>query len=108
MSDEYRHLQVCYSLAEDGTITRRINPKWITRERRKLKAYKRLLDVGRITYQEIENAYKSWICAHYQYMSRRQIQHMSSLYRELFGKDPTWKKKGYGRLRWLMAPKSAA
>lgn len=108
LSDEYRHLQVCYSLKEDGTITRRINPKSITRERRKLKAYKRLLDVGRITYQEIENAYKSWICAHYRYMPRQQIQHMSSLYRELFGKDPTWKKKGYGRLRWLMAPKSAA
>ena len=59
LSSEFRHLQVCYSLTETGRIIRKINPKNITRERRKLKAYKRLLDSGRIDYATVENAFKS-------------------------------------------------
>ena len=47
LSSEFRHLQVCYSLTETGRVIRKISPKNITRERRKLKAYKRLLDSGR-------------------------------------------------------------
>ena len=99
-----RHLQMLYSLKPDGEITCKINPKSITRERRKLKAYKRLLDAGRMEYAEIENNFKSWICTYYRFMSMLQIQNMIALYKELFGKDITWKKsRGHGRLRWLMA-----
>lgn len=97
------HLQVLYSLQEDGRIIRKISPKAITRERRKLKAYKRKMDAGVMTYDEIENSYKSWICANYKYMSRQQIRNMTNLFKDLFGKEPTWKKNGHGRLRWLMA-----
>lgn len=103
LSGQYRHLQVLYSLQEDGRIIRKINPKAITRERRKLKAYKRKMDAGVMTYEEIENSYKSWICANYKYMSRQQIRNMTNLFKDLFGKEPTWKKHGHGRLRWLMA-----
>ena len=50
----YRHLQDGYSLTETGKIVHKINPKSVTRKRRKLKAYKRLLDAGRITHDKIE------------------------------------------------------
>ena len=103
LSGQYRHLQVLYSLQEDGRIIRKISPKAITRERRKLKAYKRKMEAGIMTYEEIENSYKSWICANYKYMSRKQIHNMTNLFKDLFGKEPTWKKHGHGRLRWLMA-----
>lgn len=103
LSGQYRHLQVLYSLQEDGRIIRKISPKAITRERRKLKAYKRKMDAGVMIYAEIENSYKSWICANYKYMSRKQIHNMTNLFKDLFGKEPTWKKHGHGRLRWLMA-----
>lgn len=73
-------------------------PSW-----RKLKAYKRLVDDGRMEYREVETNFKSWICANYKFMSRQQIRNMSRLFKDLFGKDITWKKKGHGRLRWLMA-----
>lgn len=107
LSGQYRHLQILYSLREDETITKKINPKAITRERRKLKAYKRLLDGGRMEFIEIENNFKSWLCANYKYMSRLQIQNMIVLFKELFGREPTWKKKkGHGRLRWLMGQQS--
>lgn len=103
LGGQYRHLQMLYSLHPDGEITCKINPKAITRERRKLKAYKRLVDDGRMEYREVETNFKSWICANYKFMSRQQIRNMSRLFKDLFGKDITWKKKGHGRLRWLMA-----
>lgn len=107
LSSDFRHLQVCYSLTETGRIIRKINPKNITRERRKLKAYKRLLDSGRIDYATVENAFKSWPGSHWKYMPHDQVYNMSSLYYELFGRRPKW-KKGHGRLHWLMAHPSTA
>lgn len=107
LDGQYRHLQMLYSLHSDGKITCKINPKAITRERRKLKAYKRLVDAGRMEYAEAENNFKSWICANYKFMTRQQIQNMGRLFKDLFGKDITWKKKkGHGRLRWLMGQSS--
>lgn len=109
LSGFYRHLQNGYSLTDTGRVICKINPKSITRERRKLKAYKRLLDAGRITYDEIENIFKGWICANYKRMSHRQIFNMSELYFNLFGRKPKWRmkrKKTHSRLRWLMEHRS--
>lgn len=111
LSDTYRHLQIQYSLTASGRLIRKINPKAVTRERRRLKAYKRLLDAGRMAYSKIEESFKSWIASVYKYMSRQQIQGLSRLFYDLFGKAPTWKKthgSSHGRLRWMMALPSAA
>lgn len=97
----YRFLQNGYSLTASGRLIVKINPKSITRERRKLKSYKRLLDKKIITYDDIENAFKSWIGANFKRMSRLQITQMADLYLELFRRKPRWKKR-HGRLRWLM------
>lgn len=102
LSSEFRHLQISYSLTETGRVVRKINPKNITRERRKLKAYKRLLDAGKIDYMTVDNSFKSWIGGHWKIMSHIQIYNMSNLYFELFGRRPKW-KKGHSRLCWLMA-----
>lgn len=107
LSGEYRYLQVKYTLLQNGVVVRRIHPKAITRERRKLKAYKRLLDKGIVTMEEIDGYFRSWLSGNYKYMSRDQIYKMNSLYVKLFGRSITW-KKGHGRLRWLMAHPSAA
>ena len=100
LSGFYRHLQNGYSLTETGRVIRKINPKSVTRERRKLKAYKRLLDAGRITLDEIENIYKGWICGNYKRMSHRQIYNIHQLYLSLFRRKIKWRK--HSRLRWLM------
>jgi hypothetical protein len=102
LSDSYRHLQIQYSLTDTGRVIRKINPKAVTRERRKLKAYKRQLDAGKMTIEDIENFFKSWICAHWKYMSQKQISNMGRLFYDLFGRRLTWKKR-HGRLRWLLA-----
>ena len=91
-SDTYKYLQVKYRVTETGKVIRRINPASVTRERRRLKAYKRLLDIGAMPYGDIEQAYKSWMGAYARLMSRKQVRHMKELYKELFGKEPRWKK----------------
>ena len=104
LSSFYRHLQNGYSLTETGRVIRKINPKSITRERRKLKAYRRLLDAGKITYSEIENIFKGWLGGNYKRMSHRQIYNMTQLFITLFRRKPKW-KKGHSRLRWLVGTK---
>ena len=101
LSSFYRHLQNGYSLTGTGRVIRKINPKSITRERRKLKAYKRLLDAGKISYEDVENIFKSWLGSNYKRMSHRQIFNMTQLYITLFRRKAKW-QKGHSRLRWLM------
>lgn len=80
-----------------------ISPVFMTEfeERRKLKSYKRLLDRNEITYKEIEDNFKSWICSYWKTMSNQQLYNMNALYKSLFGKEVKWKKKN-SRLHWLM------
>lgn len=89
--DTFQFLQVKYFMTESGKVVRRINPKSVTRERRRLKAYKRLLDAGKLPYEDIEQAYKSWMGEHTRIMSRIQVRNMKTLYADLFGKDVRWK-----------------
>lgn len=100
LSQTFKFLQLKYSLTETGRIVRRISSKSITRQRRKLKAYKRLLDNNRLTYKEIEDIFKGWMASNYKNMSMQQISNMSQLYYDLFKEVPQWKK--HGKLRWLM------
>lgn len=101
ISSFFRFLQIGYSLTNTGKVIKKINPKNITRERRKLKSYKRLLDRNEITYKEIEDNFKSWLCSYWKTMSNQQLYNMNALYKSLFGKEVKWKKKN-SRLHWLM------
>ena len=100
LSQTFRILQLQYKLTETGRVVRKIHPKSITRERRKLKAYKRLLEQKRLTYEEIENIFKSWMSSNYKNMSMQQITNLSQLYYNLFRRKVTW--KNHGKLRYLM------
>ncbi len=101
ISEPFRILKVQYRLTKAGGVIRRIHPKSVTRERRKLKAYKRLLDAGRIDADTVENSFKSWLGSNWKLMSKGQISNIYSLYYELFQRRISW-KKGHGRLLWLM------
>lgn len=101
LSDSIKYLQIRYTLTETGKVIRKINPKNVTRERRKLKAYKRLLDRGAIEYEDIELSFMSWLGDAYKYMSNLQIDNILHLYHELFGRIPTWKR--HSRLRYRTA-----
>ena len=72
----------------------------MTRERRKLKAYKRKLASGELDYPTIENSFRSWLGGHWKIMSRLQIKNINKLYFDLFGKKIKTKKNK--RLNWLI------
>ncbi len=92
MSDTFTYLQVRYFVTRTGKVVKRINPRSLTRERRRLKAYKRLISKGEMTYDRVEQAYKSWMGAFTKIMSKKQIKHIKELYKELYGKEPRWKQ----------------
>ena len=91
MDRTFKYLQIKYWMTPTGKVVKRINPKAVTRERRKLKAYKRILDQGIIDYETVEQAYKSWMGDYTKLMSKKQIEGMKQLYKDLFGKEPRWK-----------------
>ena len=56
----FSFLKVRWTLTVTGKVIKRLNPDTITRERRKLKKFKELLDEGKITMAVIEDQYQSW------------------------------------------------
>ena len=99
----FRFLQISYRMTGTGKLVRRINPNAVTRERHRLRAYHRLVEKGRMTRGEAENAFKSWMVANYEVMSIMQIQNLNDLYTELFEEEIKWKNS---RLRYLTGPHS--
>lgn len=93
LSRWFTYLQIRYFLSDTGEVVKKINPKAVTREHRKLKAYKRLLDKNRMLYPDIREAYKSWMGNYARLMSKKQIRNMKKLYKNLFGEAPRWKKQ---------------
>ena len=84
----FKHLQLKYYFSETGKIRVSVSPAAITRERRKLKAYKRFLDSGKMPIKDIEDSFKSWFNSRWRILSPRQIKHITGLYKELFGELP--------------------
>lgn len=91
LSDRFTYLQMRYQLTDTGKVIRRVKPETVTRERRKLKKYKKLIDNGEATYANIKQSYKSWMGKYAKVMSKKQTRHMKELYKQLFKEDPRWK-----------------
>lgn len=89
----YVFMQLKYKILPNGKVVVSPCPVKITRERRKLKAYKRLLDAGRMTEAEVLNAYKSWRQSILRDCScTKSVDNLDRLYEELFGKSPVGRK----------------
>lgn len=101
----FTFLKTHFSITETGRIVARPNRKSITRQRRKLKKFKKFHAAGKMSMHEIRNSYMSWRGYVGQINSRRTIRTMDQLYKKLFGcshnvKHPkqkqeviTWQKK---------------
>lgn len=88
----FSFLKVRWTLTDTGKVIARLNKDTITRERRKLKRFRAMLDQGLITMKTIEEQYASWkgdkgkgkpgkrITFH----SYNTIKCMDQLYNELF------------------------
>ena len=82
LSDYWRFLQVQYSLTDTGRIIRKINPKQITRMRRKMKKL-----VDKMSDEEYYYWFHSWFRSNKKYMSRQQVYNLKELYKELKGAE---------------------
>lgn len=79
-------LQVKYHIKPTGRILKIMSHNKIVRERRRLKAFRRMLDKGKMTEDEIWRAYQSWrgtiIIEHN--ACERSVESMDKLYNSLF------------------------
>lgn len=78
LSDSWRFLQTQYSLTETGRIIKKINPKQLTRMRRKMKKL-----ACKMTMLDFYNWYHSWMKNYYKIMSKRQRGNLDELYNHL-------------------------
>lgn len=74
-------MQIQYSLTETGRIIHKINPKNITRMRRKMKKL-----AGVLSESEFNNWIKSWLCGYAKYMSKKQRDNIYELSAKLKSK----------------------
>lgn len=84
LSHGFTFLKIKYNLTESGRVIKRLVPKTITRERRKLKKYKKFLEMGKMSYTDILNAYKSWRGNALRFHSHRSVENMDRLFHQLF------------------------
>ena len=96
LSHGFTFLQIKYNVLKSGRILKRLTRKKIVRERRRLKAFKRMYDLGIMTENDIWNCYQSWrgtiikehnACYH-------SIHAMDRLYKSLFPTHKEIKKVG--------------
>lgn len=84
VSHGFTFLKIKYNLTETGKVICRLSHDSIVRERRRLKAYARKLQEGKMTYKDIENAYQSWRGNALKLNSKKFIKAMDQLYNQLF------------------------
>lgn len=84
---EFKFLKAKIHCGDTGKIYMRPDKGTLTRERRKLRKMREKLDAGLITFDEINQQYKSWR-GHIQYFnSYRSVQSIDELFNELFIKE---------------------
>lgn len=92
----FTFLKIKYNLTESGKVLKRLVPKTITRERQRLKKYKKLMEEGKMSYKDIELAYKSWRGNALRYHAYTSVKNLDVLFDQLYVKE--WKGKNEDEL----------
>lgn len=87
LSRGFRFLKKRFYYGPTGKVVVRPSREAITRERRKLKAMRRMLDRGEITLRQISQSYQSWRGGMLRLDAHETVLSMDRLYRELFGNE---------------------
>lgn len=82
----FTFLKIKYRLTNTGHLVRVPCKSNFTRERRKLKSFKKMLDKNEMNYSDIEMQYKAWRGCLLQYDCHNVIRNMDKIYDELFKK----------------------
>lgn len=81
----FAFLKIKYNLTETGKIIKRLARDNITRQRRKMKKFRKLVDEGAMSIEDARNEVKSWLGANENLNAYRTCQNIRQLYKDLFG-----------------------
>ena len=87
LSRGFRFVKKRFYYGHTGKVVVRPSREAITRERRKLKAMRRMLDRGEITLRQINQSYQSWRGGMLRLDAHETVLSMDRLYKELFGSE---------------------
>lgn len=100
LSHGFTFLQIKYNVLSTGKILKRLSHNKVVRERRRLKAFKKMLDSGSMTITDIKNCYKSWrgsvVVDHN--ACHKTLRKMDLLYKSLFPQSEPQKRKSRNKL----------
>lgn len=86
-----------FILTDTGKVVRKIDKAKISRERRKLRKLKALIDAGRLTMDQVRDNYRSFAANVQRGHTRSILLQMDQYYKNLFKEEPPNGKKRYGR-----------
>ena len=89
----FTFLKVRYILTDSGKVVMKPGRKSFTRMRRKLRAFKRMLDNGTMNMEQIEASYKSWYGYQQHFHAHRSLREMDKYFFNLYGVWITHKRK---------------
>lgn len=89
----FTFLKTRFYLTEKGKVVLKPCAASITRNRRKLKAFSRMLESGEMTIEGIINSYASWYGYQNHLDAHKSLREMDKLFYELFHIWPTHRKK---------------
>lgn len=85
LSRGFTYLKTQFFLTDTGKVIEKPCHDNIVRQRRKLKAFRRFVMEGKMTIQQVNNAYMSWRGYILVKDAYRTVSNMDKLYKELFG-----------------------
>lgn len=84
LDKEFVFLKTIYKMRSNGRIIKRITKDNISRERRKIRKLRTLVDNGRLSVEHATNCYKSWRGSYKNYDSHYEILKMDNLFLSVF------------------------
>ena len=84
ISKGFKFLKTKFTLTETGKVYRKMNPQGSQIMRSKLKVFRRWVDEGRFTLEDVECAFQSYLGHMKRGDSYNKIQQMEKFYKELF------------------------
>lgn len=96
----FTFLQVKYNILPSGRILKRLSHGKIVREKRRLKAFKRMTDRGQMTENDVLLCYKSWrgTVVREHNACRKTLDNLDALYKSLFPVHEEAERKGRNAL----------
>lgn len=84
LSHGFTFLKARYYLLPSGRIIKKIARRSVVKMRQKLKAFRRKVDEGIMTYHDVYQSFQSWRAYARQFNAYKTIRSMEELYNELF------------------------